>query len=203
MTVLPTLQVMTTKTCLRRRVVSLRAALSASAILQKSAAIAEHVMVLAPFRRSQTCMVYLALAQEVQTWRLIEHARQQRKRVVVPVVRGSTLVAVELPTDEAQLQRRAYGILEPRCTGTVVSPADIDFVLVPGLAFDRQGGRVGFGRGYYDRFLCQLPATTHYCGLAFHLQLVSCVPRMPYDVCMHYVVTEAESIACRSAPTAT
>jgi 5-formyltetrahydrofolate cyclo-ligase len=193
---------MTTKTHLRQRAVSQRAALSAVDILQKSTAIAEHVMALAPFRLSQTLMVYLALAQEVQTWRLIEEARQQRKRVAVPVVQGSTLVAVELPTDAARLQRGAYGILEPRCPRTVVHPEDIDCVLVPGLAFDRQGGRVGFGRGYYDRFLYQLPATTCYCGLAFSLQIVSYVPRMPYDVCMHYVVTEEESIACPSASTA-
>jgi 5-formyltetrahydrofolate cyclo-ligase len=192
---------MTTKTYLRQHAISQRATLSASDIQQKSAAVAEHVMALEPFRLSQTLMVYLALAQEVQTWRLIEYARQQRKRVAVPVVRGSALVAVDLPTDAAQLQRGAYGILEPRCPRAVVHPEGIDCVLVPGLAFDRQGGRVGFGRGYYDRFLCQLPATARYCGLAFRLQLVSYVPRMPYDVCMHYVVTEEESISCLSAST--
>jgi 5-formyltetrahydrofolate cyclo-ligase len=193
---------MITKTCLRRHVAAQRAALSASAILQKSAAIAEHVMALAPFCNSQTPMVYLALAQEVQTWRLIEYARQQRKRVAVPVVRGGTLVAVELPTEAAQLHRGAYGILEPQCPTTVVHPEDIDCVLVPGLAFDRQGGRVGFGRGYYDRFLGQLPATARYCGLAFRLQIVSHVPQMPYDICMHYVVTEEGIISCLSAPIA-
>lgn len=189
--------------CLRQRVVSQRAALSASDVLQKSATIAAHVITLAPFRMSQTLMVYLALAQEVQTWRLIEYARQQRQRVAVPVVQGSTLVAVELPIDAAQLQRGAYGILEPRCPWAVVRPEDIDCVLVPGLAFDRQGWRVGFGRGYYDRFLCQLPATAHYCGLAFRLQIVSYVPRMPYDVRMHSVVTEEGIISCPSAPTGT
>jgi 5-formyltetrahydrofolate cyclo-ligase len=194
---------MTTKTCLRRHVVAQRAALTASDVLQKSAAIAEHVMALAPFCASKTLMVYLALAQEVQTWRLIEYARQQRKRVAVPVVQGSTLVAVELPTEAAQLQRGAYGILEPRCPRTIVHPKDIDCVLVPGLAFDRQGGRVGFGRGYYDRFLCQFPVTARYCGLAFRVQIVSHVPRMPYDVCMHYVVTEEGIISCFSAQTAT
>jgi 5-formyltetrahydrofolate cyclo-ligase len=187
---------MHTKVSLRRRLAAQRRALSAATILQKSAAIAEHVVGLSAFRASQTLMVYLALAQEVQTWRLIETARQQHKRIVVPVVARNTLVAVELPQDEAQLQPGMYGILEPCCKKPNVPPEEIDFVLVPGLAFDRQGGRVGFGRGYYDRFLCQFPATARYCGLAFSIQIVSYVPRRPDDVCMHYVATEEGIICC-------
>ena len=187
---------MHTKVSLRRRLAAQRRALSAATILQKSAAIVEHVMGLSAFRASQTLMVYLALAQEVQTWRLIETARQQHKRIVVPVVARDTLVAVELPQDEAHLQPGMYGILEPCCKKAIVPPEEIDFVLVPGLAFDRQGGRLGFGRGYYDRFLCQFPATTRYCGLAFSIQIISYVPRRPYDVCMHYVATEEGIICC-------
>jgi 5-formyltetrahydrofolate cyclo-ligase len=187
---------MHTKVSLRRCLAAQRRALSVATILQKSAAITEHVMGLSAFRASQTLMAYLALAQEVQTWRLIETARQQHKRIVVPVVARDTLVAVELPQDEAQLQPGMHGILEPCCKKAIVPPEEIDFVLVPGLAFDRQGGRLGFGRGYYDRFLCQFPVTARYCGLAFSIQIVSYVPRQPYDVCMHYVATEEGIICC-------
>jgi 5-formyltetrahydrofolate cyclo-ligase len=194
---------MDTKACLRRRLIALRGTLSARVIVQKSATIAGHVMSLPAFTTSQTLMAYLALAQEVQTWGLIEAARRQHKRVVVPVIEGDTLIAVELPRDKAQLQRGAYGIFEPRGQQVAVSPADIDLVLVPGLAFDRQGGRVGFGRGYYDRFLGQLPVTARYCGLAFTMQVVSHVPRMPYDICMHYVATEEGIIYCLAASAAT
>jgi 5-formyltetrahydrofolate cyclo-ligase len=194
---------MDTKACLRRRFVAQRGTLSEITILQKSATIAGHVMSLPAFYTSQTLMAYLALAQEVQTWRLIEAARQQHKRIVVPVIEGNTLLAVELPIDKAQLQRGAYGIFEPCCKQTVVRPEEIDFVLVPGLAFDRQGGRVGFGRGYYDRFLCQLPVTARYCGLAFTMQVISHVPRLPYDICMHYVATEEGIIDCLTESAAT
>jgi 5-formyltetrahydrofolate cyclo-ligase len=160
-------------------------------------------MGLEAFRVSQTVMAYLALAQEVQTWRLIERSRQQQKRIVVPVIMGTALVAVELPRDTAQLRRGAYGILEPCCKEASVRPEEIDFVLVPGLGFDRQGGRVGFGKGYYDRFLGQLSVTARYCGLAFSMQMVSHVPCMPYDVRMHYVATEDEIIFCVSEAAAT
>jgi 5-formyltetrahydrofolate cyclo-ligase len=187
---------MHTKVSLRRRLAAQRRALSEATVLQKSRAIVEHVMGLSAFRTSQTIMTYLALPHEVQTWRLIEVARQQRKRIVVPVIEGKTLVAVELPREEAQLQPGTYGILEPCCKKVLGRPEEIDFVLVPGLAFDRQGWRIGFGRGYYDRFLGQLPGIARYCGLAFSIQIVSYVPRMPYDVCMHYVATEEGIIVC-------
>ena len=69
-------------------------------------------------------------------------------------------------------------------------------MLVPGIAFDRRGARVGFGKGYYDRFLCRLPATTRVCGLAFSLQIVDHVPDMPHDVRMQSLVTEQGVLIC-------
>ena len=73
---------------------------------------------------------------------------------------------------------------------------EIQYVAVPGIAFDRCGGRLGFGKGYYDRFLAQLPATTYTCGLAFCIQMVPCVPWLPHDIRMHGVVTEQGLIPC-------
>jgi len=70
-------------------------------------------------------------------------------------------------------------------------------VFVPGVAFDVRGTRLGFGQGYYDRFLCQLPSPSVYGGLAFHMQIVPCVPRMAHDVRMQFVVTEQGVIPCR------
>jgi 5-formyltetrahydrofolate cyclo-ligase len=144
-------------------------------------------------------MVYLALPQEVQTADMIAVARSQRKRVVVPVINGVTLLAVELPLAVAQLRRGPFGILEPRSRTAAVRPEKIDFIVVPGLAFDRQGGRLGFGKGYYDRFLSQLPATTSVCGVAFSLQIMPYVPQLSHDFCMPCIVTEQEIIPCRNS----
>jgi 5-formyltetrahydrofolate cyclo-ligase len=71
--------------------------------------------------------------------------------------------------------------------------------VVPGIAFDVHGGRLGFGKGYYDRFLAQLPATTYRCGLAFSIQMVPCVPHAAHDVRMHGMVTEQGFIPCVQA----
>jgi 5-formyltetrahydrofolate cyclo-ligase len=149
------------------------------------------------FQVSQTIMVYMALSHEVQTTAMITAARQHQKRVVIPVVRGRELVVAVCPTEAAHLQPGPYGILEPCEVYTIVPPQEIDCIFVPGVGFDVRGARLGFGQGYYDRFLRQLPSTTAYGGLAFHVQIVPCVPHMEHDVRMQFVVTEQGVIPCR------
>jgi 5-formyltetrahydrofolate cyclo-ligase len=189
---------MNAKAELRRRLLGQRTALTEQEVHHKSVAITTHVCALAAFRTSYTVMVYMALAQEVQTGLIIEEARRQGKRIAIPLIRSAALVAVELPPRDTPLQRGPYGILEPACVTAIVRPEDISCVLVPGVAFDRYGGRLGFGRGYYDRFLSQCSPTACYCGLAFGIQILPCVPRLPHDVCMHWIVTEQGAIPCIS-----
>lgn len=142
-------------------------------------------------------MVYMALPQEVQTVQIIAHARRLQKRVAVPVVRGNSLAAVELPDDPAQLRHGRFGILEPYGgIHGIIPPEEIGYIVVPGVAFDYRGGRLGFGKGCYDRFLRQLPATTYRCGLAFAIQVTPCVPQTSHDICMHGIVTEQGFIPC-------
>lgn len=188
-------QIVQAKARLRQSLVARRAALPEREIVQKSVAIASYVCALSVFCESRTIMVYLALAHEVQTARIIAEAQHQHKRVAVPMIHGSTLVPVEFPRDAAQLRRGPYGILEP-CGTPIVPLNEIQYVAVPGVAFDRRGERLGFGKGYYDRFLRSLSTTAYYCGLAFGMQIVACVPHMPHDVCMHGVVTEQGFIPC-------
>ena len=197
---MPSQQTMNVKADLRRRLLAQRAALTALEVYHKSVAITAHVCAMPIFRASHTVMVYMALTQEVQTGLIIEEARRQHKRIAVPMIKGPTLVAVEFPPDGTQLRPGPYGILEPDCTTAMVRPENIPCVLVPGVAFDRRGGRLGFGHGYYDRFLSQFPTPTCYCGLAFDIQILPCVPRWPHDACMHWIVTEQGAMPCISGP---
>jgi 5-formyltetrahydrofolate cyclo-ligase len=187
---------MLTKAHLRQCLLLRRAALTLAEIQQKSAAIATYVCAMPAFCASRVVMVYMALPKEVQTTLIIAEARRQQQRIAVPVVRDNNLMAVELPLQSTQLRRGAYGIVEPSDTTEVIPLTSIDCVLTPGIAFDRCGGRLGFGRGYYDRFLCQLPATTCLCGLAFSMQIVPWVSRMPHDICMQMLATEQGLIPC-------
>jgi 5-formyltetrahydrofolate cyclo-ligase len=190
---------MLTKAELRRHLLAQRAMLTPADIEQHSTVIAAYVCTLPAFRISHTIMVYMALPQEVQTMPIITQARQLQKRVAVPVVRGQDLIAVALSETPMQLQRGPFGILEPCGTPCVIHPQEIGCIVVPGIAFDTRGGRLGFGTGYYDRFLRQLPTTTYRCGLAFGIQIVPCVPQAPHDVCMHGIVTEQGCIPCMHA----
>ena len=191
--------VMLTKAELRQRLLAQRARLTPAEIEQYSAVIATYVCALPAFCVSHTVMVYMALPQEVQTMQIITQARQLQKRVAVPVIRGQALVAVALNEAPMQLRRGRFGILEPRGTQCVIHPQEIGCIAVPGIAFDARGGRLGFGKGYYDRFLKQLPATTYRYGLAFGIQVVPCVPQAPHDICMHGIVTEQGCIPCMHA----
>jgi 5-formyltetrahydrofolate cyclo-ligase len=190
---------MLTKAELRRHLLAQRAMLTPADIEQHSTVIAAYVCTLPAFRISQTIMVYMALPQEVQTMPIITQAHQLQKRVAVPVVRGQDLIAVALSETSMPLQHGRFGILEPCGALCVIRPQEIGCIVVPGIAFDSCGGRLGFGKGYYDRFLRQLPATTYRCGLAFGIQVVPCVPQAPHDICMHGIVTEQGCIPCMQA----
>ena len=190
---------MLTKAKLRRHLLVQRATLTPADIEQKSAVIAAYACSLLAFCDRHTVMVYMALPQEVQTTQIIAQALLWHKRIAVPVVHGNHLAAVELPDDPAQLRRGHFGILEPYGTQVVIPPEEIGYIMVPGVAFDYCGGRLGFGKGYYDRFLGRLPETTYRCGLAFGIQIVPCVPQTSHDICMHGIVTEQGFIPCMKA----
>ena len=164
--------------------------MSASDRRRYSAQIASYARDLPMYRASETVMLYMALAEEAQTTALITHARRHRKRVLIPAVTPDGLAAVVCPAQASDLRPGPFGILEPRDLSAAVSPTEIDLVFVPGVGFDARGVRLGYGGGYYDRFLQTLSAHTHYGGLAFHCQLVPSIPRLPHDICMPFVVTE-------------
>ena len=187
---------MLTKAQLRELCLARRAALTTAERRQMSALIAEYVCAMPAFQDSQTVMLYMALPQEVQTAAILVESRHQGKRVTIPVIKPCGLVAADLPAGQLQFQPGPFGIPEPAVSTVAIFPEEIDCVMVPGVAFDRRGMRLGFGKGYYDRFLCQLPPTTHVCGLAFSLQIVEHIPNMPHDVPMQSLATERGVLLC-------
>jgi len=96
-------------------------------------------------------------------------------------------------TDDSDMQTGAFGISEPKAQ-IPVPEEEIDVILVPGIAFDKKGGRIGFGKGYYDRLLSRTKAVK--IGLCHAVQLVEDTFCEPHDVRMDYVITESELIVC-------
>ncbi|MCY3765748.1 MAG: 5-formyltetrahydrofolate cyclo-ligase [Gemmatimonadetes bacterium] len=142
------------------------------------------------YRRAGCLASYVSIANEVDTLILIDFALDSGKRVGVPVVKPNRTLIHREVRSRAELKPSGFGLLEPSLEdGAVVPPDAFDVVLVPGLAFDRAGNRVGFGAGFYDRFLSFAPAFK--IGLAYDFQLFDRLPAGPRDIPMDFVVTES------------
>ena len=135
------------------------------------------------FVAAHVVMLYSSLPDEVQTQAFIQKWRSQ-KRIVLPTVVGDDIIPVELD-EGTQFAEGDFHIMEPQnhpYTGS------FDLIVVPGMAFDAAGHRLGRGRGYYDRFLCQHPQVKKI-GLCFDFQKVPMVPTEPFDIVMDEVLS--------------
>lgn len=146
--------------------------------------------------------VYVGFRSEVATSRLIDTCIKAGKTVSAPVtlVKESRMLAVRLTDPTSQLEPGCFGIPEPtreQIEQATLDPADIDLVLVPGSVFDRNGGRIGYGGGFYDRFLSRdAPQATRF-ALAYELQMVEQVPMEVHDQYMDRIITEEQIYDCR------
>lgn len=172
-----------------------RASLSRNEVRERSKQILENLLTLPDFFRHDVVHTYVSSKNnEADTHELIRVLVKQRRRVVVPVsdVRTKLMRHSEL-FSLSELIGGAYGILEPRMVRPVPI-ADLQVVVVPALGVDRMGNRLGFGAGFYDRFLhdVQLPTI----ALAYDFQVVDRVPTEKTDIAVSYIVTEEEIIRC-------
>jgi 5-formyltetrahydrofolate cyclo-ligase len=176
------------KRALRREARSRRNGLSADEREQMSEDVARYVLALPAVAHASTVMAFSSFGSEVDTGPIIEHLARDGRRVALPRVEGGNIVPVEhRPGDPAKPS--SFGPLEPSA-GERIRPEEIDVVIVPGLAFDRSGHRVGYGRGFYDRFLGTLRPDALAVGICFSVQLVDDVPRGRGDRPVDLVVTE-------------
>ena len=159
--------------------------------LRKSILIAERLFRLPEFKHACNVLLYSSIKCEVETATIIEIALQS-KRVALPVVKGHDIFASEI-TATTFLHSGKFNILEP-VKHKALPPGEIDVVVIPGIAFDAKGNRVGYGHGYYDKFLAKTKAFK--VALAYDLQLVPAIPADPHDIPVDVIVTETRTIRC-------
>ena len=167
-----------------RRSVTDRAGASASAC--------GHLTALPAYRTAATVLWYAAVPPELATFPAIEAALAEGRRVAVPWCDGDDLALFRIEAAD-ELEPGTWGIPEPaaarrRDPERRVAAAEVELAVVPGLAFDRRGRRLGHGKGYYDRFLARSPAVR--AALCYAAQVFREVPAGPRDAAMDFVVTE-------------
>lgn len=170
--------------------------MTAGEIREKSSLIIMQALNLPVLAGTRIVGAYASMPGEVATEDLLAGLLARGKRLVLPVIKSET-VSMEFRevTEPTEMTAGVFGILEPRA-GDLSSPRSIDLIFVPGLAFDRRGGRLGRGKGYYDRYLKTLRPEALKVGLAFSEQLIAEVPCNEDDVNMDLLITEEEVIVC-------
>lgn len=171
---------------------------------ERSAALCRRVESADFFHAAQTVMVYLPVPGEVDIAPLALRCFQEGKTVCVPRMdwKERHMQAAEITGFDDSFETRKHGVREP-AAGRPVSNLDIDLIIVPGLAFDTFGRRLGRGGGFYDRFLSQpefrKAGAVASVGVCFDFQIIPAVPHVAHDVPVHAVVTDRRAIriACR------
>ncbi|NQU10131.1 5-formyltetrahydrofolate cyclo-ligase [bacterium] len=182
---------------LRRRMLAQLGGLTPATVRAHSAAVARRLAEWSGLAAAHCIFAYVSLGAEIDTHPLIRGWLAAGRRVCVPVFDRATRTyrAIELHDFDADLRPGFFGILEPRPgVGEPVAPADWEAVIVPGLAFDPAGNRLGHGRGHFDRLLG--PTAARKVALAHAFQLVPAVPTAHHDVAVAVIITEQQLIDC-------
>lgn len=180
------------KLSLRNRMRAVREALPMTACDARSAKITQRLRSLEEFRQATTILAFASIRNEVRTRPSMEAAWESAKRVALPRLIEDEL---RLHVIDAQtvLVEGPFSVPEPPGTTELIPPNEVDFVLVPALAVDPRGYRIGYGGGHYDRLLPRLEQACT-CVLAYDFQLISEVPELPFDVAVDLVVTDERVI---------
>ena len=159
-------------------------------VLNKSKRIREKLFSLPEFKTAKFVMLYASRDEEVSTDAMIDGALKMGKRMALPRCTSlGTLVPKEITDRKSDLEKGTYQIYEPRKHLRDTQLEDIDLVIVPGVAFDKENRRLGRGKGYYDRFLKKLPRSKISIGLAFDFQIVEDLPEDSHDIPVSKVIT--------------
>ena len=140
-------------------------------------------------------MLYLSMRSEVETDGLPEGLLHTGKQVCAPVVdtEQNCLIPRRIQDEKTDLVRHRYGMLEPSPACPIFPIAQLQLIVVPGIAFDRKGYRLGYGKGFYDRFLANCPHAIPI-GLAYQIQIIEDTFPETWDVPVQHIFTEAGRI---------
>jgi 5-formyltetrahydrofolate cyclo-ligase len=186
---------------LRKQLLNKRKFLSKRSILEKSNKIADKLIKFDKYQQSEKIMLYISTKSEVQTQRIIESAQKDNKSIYIPLIipEQHDLIPSLVIDFEKEIALGNLGIYQPRKEfHRLFPPSILDLVIVPGLAFNQQGHRLGRGGGYYDRFLKKLPVQAYSIALAFEMQMIEQIPLEENDMPVDCIITEKRIIKLKN-----
>ncbi len=178
---------------IRAQLLTMRKNIDEKESCQKSKKIVEHFLSTSLYHNSKHILLYYPKGREVDTKEIITKAIEDKKHVLLPKLQNNKIEVGEITNQVTDLVMGKYGILEPKKSPTKVQP---DVIVVPGVGFDLRGNRVGYGQGYYDKFLQNTSAIR--VGLAYRFQVVEEMPLDTHDVPMNYIITEEGIVECKN-----
>lgn len=186
------------KKILRKEILDKKAKLGDSLISDYSTKIIDKLMDSDFYKKARKIMIYISFGTEIHTHEFIKRSLELNKEIYVPITNPKTKeIKPSQLKDFSELELGFYNILTPKAEFTrYIDPKVIDLVIVPGVVFDKSGYRIGYGGGYYDRFLPRLDKDVPKIALAFHMQLMDKVPRETFDIPVDYIITEKDIMQC-------
>ena len=189
-----------TKSVIRKQLLARREQLPVDVRAAHSAAITRRLLQLPEYRQAGTILGYMNFGAEFASELWIQQVLADGKKLALPRVNHHTsqLDLYRVEDMENQLEPGLWGIREPvveRCE-RLTTLNEVEFVLLPGVAFTRDGARLGYGRGFYDKLLARMTIQPALVAAAFELQIVEQIPQESTDVKVEWIITEQETIAC-------
>jgi len=188
------------KKALRENMIKIRKNMSKGKRTIKSKEIKEKLFNLEEYKNANFIFTFISTEEEVNTHDIIRESISSGKRIGVPITlpKEKKMIVSEIRDFDKELEMGFYNILAPKKEFIrEVSPEEIDIVLVPGLAFREDGYRIGYGGGYYDRFLSNVESVIKI-GICFEMQILEDVPVDTYDVPVDLIITEERIIDCKN-----
>ncbi|MFT5353017.1 MAG: 5-formyltetrahydrofolate cyclo-ligase [Polyangiales bacterium] len=180
---------------LRRRMLAVRGATPKEAREERTKRATELARSL-EWEGVQTVASFSAIRGEMDTRRLEDWLRERGIRIAYPCIDHSANELVLRLAKRDELEEATFGLLEPKASCPIIE--QVDRILVPALAIDPRGHRIGYGRGYYDRLLASIPNAERV-GFVYDFQLVAEAPNQAGDIPVHKVVTDTRILECQGA----
>ena len=187
------------KVRLRQELKSSRDSLSPAQREAAAKAAEAKIVHLPEWQNAKVVCLYASFQGELPTTQLLQNLLRSDKRCVLPKVNSQGMPELYEIKSFQDLELSSLEILEPKINCPRINPTQIDFFLVPGIGFDRQGNRLGHGAGFYDRLLAQASPTAYFLGYGYDFQVVDAIPHETHDMVMHAMATPSQIIYIKPA----